>query len=354
MVPGGRFMNRISRSRDPRDIMHPHQSIREQLSSRPRLASTVSSSNITGLAFCSLSLQGNINRHATPGIVASMPETEPPHDNTSRIHASARTWNCRNSTLSDNRIVLTPCAVNATKDTINLRQSSCLGILSGTGLEGRICECNSRIPNHSRTLISLRDLILMQPKRRPPSMLLRLKLAVLLASSVMQLHGTGWLKEFWSSKDIFFEGEGNDSEHARLDQPLVRGMFNTPHDIDTRMEDDGDDGVSAIILFANPELFSLGIVLIELHHWKPFNELQRLCAKHTCAAVVKLVEDLGEQAGSNYQSAVQTCIQGLGHKERKLENEDFKKEVYEKVVAVLEADLKHFCKENDLQKVFRI
>ena len=336
MVPGGGSMNRISRSRGPSNISHPHvhRTTTEYLGSRPPSANSVSS-NITELAFCSL--QENMNRYSTPGIVVSVPDTEQPHI-ASRINTSASTWNFQNSTLSSNGIILPPCsAVNATKDI-------------SSGAEGkRICEHNSRTLNpYSRTLTPLRDLILMQSK---PSMLLRLKLAVLLASSVMQLHGTGWLRECWSSEDIFFEGVGNNFE---LDQPLVRGMFNIPHDADTPMEDaNGDGEVSAVILFATRELFSLGIVLLELHHWKPWNELQGRRAEDTGTALVNLVDGLGEQAGLNYQSAVQRCIQGLGYQGRKLEHEDFTKEAYEKVVAVLEADLKYFCQENDLQKIFQ-
>lgn len=295
---------------------------------RPPIVSSSTPTTAMGLA-----PRDNVNRQE----IVHEPETEIPHIIASRTHASA---SASDYPASNDRIVasLSP-AVKVEEDTTALKQPYCVGILSdAVGKRFRICLHNGRTLNQCSTLISLRDLII---KSHPPTKQLQLILAVILASSVMQLHGTGWLKEFWSSEDIFFE-VGNDFGHVSLDQPFVREMFNVPYDGDTTMGDaNRDDGAPAIVRFANRELFSLGIILIELHHWRLIEELRGQRAEHI--VVDELVEDLGEQAGLNYQSAVQRCIQGLGHEDRKLELEDFKKEIYQKVVAVLAADLECFC-----------
>ena len=205
----------------------------------------------------------------------------------------------------------------------------------------------------------LRELIIKHSQSQGwvPSRLLRLKLAVLLGSSVMQLHGTGWLKDLWSSGDIYFEAGSNmQLQEALLAQPRVQKVFHTTRSSDNTIEPEGpvgnstDNWASGLVHYGNSMIFSLGIVLIELYYWKPWKVLQGPRTKHD--ALVELAEELSERAGQDYQAAVQRCIQGLAQGRRKLEEEEFKKKVYEEIVTPLEEELKTFAKAVDVREVF--
>jgi hypothetical protein len=97
----------------------------------------------------------------------------------------------------------------------------------------------------------------------------RSRLALKLASSVMQLHTTDWLTDFWSKNDILFLR----SLDATVDfnGPLIRRSF------ETRNMDLTDISQSLPKPWLNasiPCLFSLGIVLLELWYREVFENLK--------------------------------------------------------------------------------
>ena len=57
----------------------------------------------------------------------------------------------------------------------------------------------------------------------------------------------------------------------------------------------------------------------------------------------KLIKRLYGDAGDIYGDVVRRCITGLDHKENQLENDEFKTEVYLKVLQPLEKYLEMFC-----------
>ena len=67
---------------------------------------------------------------------------------------------------------------------------------------------------------------------------------------------------------------------------------------------------------------------------------------------LELIHKLNDDAGVNYSSSVQRCITGLGHRENQLENNEFKSEVYLKVLRPLEQHLKDFCGKS-LEEIFK-
>jgi len=73
-------------------------------------------------------------------------------------------------------------------------------------------------------------------------------LAVTLAWSVLQLHGTGWLPEHWSKNSVHFRRTGDSEE------PYVVAAFNESLSETCRRSEFGP----------NPYLVGLGIVLLEL------------------------------------------------------------------------------------------
>ncbi|KAF8417840.1 hypothetical protein EV426DRAFT_706577 [Tirmania nivea] len=193
-----------------------------------------------------------------------------------------------------------------------------------------------------------------------PSTKLRLKLALKLASSVLQLHDSCWLNEIWGRKDIFFV-QGPDG--PVIDKPLIYRVF--PHKSsqpkDTPLSTDQE--VFDWPLLCNRSIFCLGITLIELWHWKSIDQLQEapvgyengfLGALEVLNAQ-RMVPDLFDTAGVAYGMAVRGCIMGLPSDRKpdpRLEREDFKNEVYRKIVCPLEDHLKHFCNEHNVERIF--
>lgn len=89
------------------------------------------------------------------------------------------------------------------------------------------------------------------------------RLGLKLASSVMQLHTTLWLSDYWGADDIFFVQIADD---VNLDHPLVRRNFGTKSNASLRQPQDSSQTI--------PCLFSLAVVLIELWYCKPFESLK--------------------------------------------------------------------------------
>ena len=93
--------------------------------------------------------------------------------------------------------------------------------------------------------------------------------------------------------------------------------------------------------FGNRTLFRLGILLIEVHYWGPFDRLE--AGQKRTATIKRIATELFDHAGFAYGNVVKRCLQGLESRDTSWQHEDFQKEVCEKIVAPLEKELKHFC-----------
>jgi len=185
-----------------------------------------------------------------------------------------------------------------------------------------------------------------------PLKLERLKLGVKLASSVMQLHTTEWLGESWSKEDIkfFLQLELDERRKSVIDYPFLHQNFLQPNTADSPSQ----DAVEASLIPCNQRLYSLGIVLIELWHWKGFECLRRVAlpgpgitdngdgSGNEYFAALRLAKQLYQDAGASYGEAVRRCIQGLDTSETSLENDEFKDKVYSEIVRPLETNLETF------------
>ena len=221
---------------------------------------------------------------------------------------------------------------------------TCVGILVSNNSKHKVWV--SGAPLKSASVVPLAELLsLPEPSRKE-----RLKLAVKLASSVLQLHTTQWLQEGWGKHDIYFvQGDSSQTGSPSLETPVVCQAFSS------------DSSVPAASIESrfihhnrNPSLFSLGIVLIELLFWKSVESLQaeELGSDKASEYIApSLIDKVYRDACDNYGDSVRRCINGLDHKEIKLENEGFKNEVYLKVLRPLEKDLEHFYRE-PLEKIF--
>ena len=212
-------------------------------------------------------------------------------------------------------------------------KQKCVGVLVSNDIKHQVWV--PRAPLTSARIVSLAELLSLPE----PPMIERLKLAVRLASSVLQFHTSGWLQERWDKKDIYLVQRG--SSQSCLETPVVLHSFTpelSPPNTPTKPS----------IFPCNLSLFSLGIVLIELWFWKSVESFQagEVQADPDTARYMtafQLITTMNENAGMQYGSSVRRCICGLDHPENRLEDNGFKSEVYLKVLQPLEKHLEFFC-----------
>ena len=213
---------------------------------------------------------------------------------------------------------------------------TCAGVLVSNNIKHRVWV--PRAPLAHARVVPLAKLLSLSE----PPMMERLKLAVRLASSVLQFHTSGWLQEKWGKQDIYLIQRGaSQSGNPSLEMPVVLQAFTPEPTVQ-------EASIESRIIRCNLSLFSLGIVLIELWYWKNVesfhageSQVENLdIARYI--TVQELIEKFHEVAGIDYSSSVRRCIRGIDHQETQLENNDFKNEVYVKVLQPLEKHLEHF------------
>lgn len=156
----------------------------------------------------------------------------------------------------------------------------------------------------------------------------RLTLAATVASAVLQLHASPWLKSAWNNDDVLFlQREG---------ERLYKQVF-----VAKQVPDPGKAAVepSSFSIF-NETLLALAIVLVELS-LGPLETLQTpedlragICAN--MVTLWRLVEndEIGIVFGPKYQSAVKRCIE-LAKASNSLD-EHVQQDLYDGVVSILE------------------
>ncbi|KAL8702926.1 MAG: hypothetical protein Q9201_003906 [Fulgogasparrea decipioides] len=165
----------------------------------------------------------------------------------------------------------------------------------------------------------------------------RLQLAVILASTILQLHTTPWLESNWSGNHIQFYG-------GSLDHPYVSKAFAEPGRATA-----GEVCEQFCGPIRNRSLFGLGVLLLELAEKKPLdtykNREQPVPFEDFIIASQRL-QNLADEEGPGYVEAAQACIFcnfGSKAKELDLDNDSFRQAVYEDVILPLERELEYFC-----------
>ncbi|KAF4817786.1 hypothetical protein CGCSCA5_v005441 [Colletotrichum siamense] len=190
------------------------------------------------------------------------------------------------------------------------------------------------------SVISLRE-VLESPLEFPHMPVsAKLHLAAMIASSFLQLHQTPWLPEILTSRDILFLKRGAELqyEHAFV----MKGL-------QERLEDK-QKGNNSAPSSRCPALLALGILLLELNLGRTIESLRIQYETPPPGAPRLMYDSMTAQRllqerqmdSLNYKSAVQRCIGGeFARPKLDLNDEDFRQEIYEKVVALLETDLKN-------------
>ncbi|RAK96410.1 uncharacterized protein BO80DRAFT_416959 [Aspergillus ibericus CBS 121593] len=162
----------------------------------------------------------------------------------------------------------------------------------------------------------------------------RLHLALSLACSVLELHGS-WLKSFWRARDI---------------------LFTTPTMIPSLLWDMSNDSCTSLcgetqnkaVLIRNETLFPLGLVLVELSLCQTLEALHAPEDDDPIEAVAKLktaarhIPSVETESGGKYAQVVDRCLFWSGTQGLSLEHEQMQDEVFQFIIIPLMENLRAF------------
>ena len=206
------------------------------------------------------------------------------------------------------------------------------------------------------SILSLRQ-VLETDGVTPPQLKFRHKqiLAVTIASSVLQLANSPWLSETFDCEDILFVNlDGKPSyDHVFVSKRMPeRDQPRTPLNPGENIH--SGHAISGMI--QNRTIFSLGVVLLELALGKRIRSLRKppTTGLHSpdeasgqrdilfdYQTALQHLDKVSPEMGTYYYDAVRRCIKfEFMHPTFDLEDEEFRQEIYRKVVALLEKNLK--------------
>lgn len=164
----------------------------------------------------------------------------------------------------------------------------------------------------------------------------RLELAVILASTALQLHTTPWLDSKWTAQCIRFA-------NGSLQHPFVSRAY--PGGIAaTEVPESRGSPVR------NRSIFGLGVLLLELAVGRSidcFKNSEQPIPSEDFLIASQLLDELKDNEGPGYLDAAQACIFcNFGSKAKILDlvNDSFRQAVYEDVIVPLESDLELYCR----------
>ncbi|KAJ5515111.1 hypothetical protein N7463_004663 [Penicillium fimorum] len=166
----------------------------------------------------------------------------------------------------------------------------------------------------------------------------RLRVAVNLACSVLQFHGS-WLKSQWSSRDIMF----TKNPSGEIDKPYV--LWNVGSELDA-WSLCRDTQTSSLI--QSEILFPLGLVLVELSLCRTLEALRipedddRVEACVNLKTATRLLQFVREQSGAEYEQVARRCLLWSGTKDSTLESEQMQDEIFQLIISPLVENLRSF------------
>lgn len=200
---------------------------------------------------------------------------------------------------------------------------------------------------------SLENLLQVSRPRGPGSSLSRrdrLYIAVTLASSVLQLDGTFWLKRQWRSGDILFLPlEDRRASAPRFDfaHPYVSWKVSS-EDVDTALIADASR-ITIAHRIPSEVLFVLGITLTELCFGQNIYDMRieedidktEIITNFNTAS--RLIDYVYNESGSRYGDVVRRCLKCPPDvRDASLDNEEFQEAVFESIVTPLRQDFEDF------------
>ena len=178
----------------------------------------------------------------------------------------------------------------------------------------------------------------------------RLYIAVTLASSVLQLDGTSWLKKEWRSDDILFlplEDQEQSPPKVNFTHPYVAWKI-SPEDANAALVADASRTTIAHRI-PSEVLFVLGITLTELCFGQNIKDMQieddldktEILTNFNTAS--RLLDYVYDESGSRYGDVVRRCLKCPPDvRDASLDNEEFQEAVFEFIVTPLRQDFEDF------------
>ncbi|KAH6891537.1 hypothetical protein B0T10DRAFT_547824 [Thelonectria olida] len=165
--------------------------------------------------------------------------------------------------------------------------------------------------------------------RYHPSLDDRYALALALAETVFRLHMSGWLHRCIGAHNVLFFGKEGGGKNAHLREPYLTG-FEFSREEGERLATETVIEGAGVNRYRHPgcqgpfragfrkvhDLYSLGMVLLEIGLWKPFDrppqyKLTSSSSENRDRIVEKCLNGyLAHYVGNKYQSVVRTCLTG--------------------------------------------
>jgi hypothetical protein len=191
-------------------------------------------------------------------------------------------------------------------------------------------------------------------QRTLPDLGKRILLARNLAASVLEFHQVHWLQKEISSFNVAFVFPKGSSWRNGIDNPYFLGFSSSRPDEPNAFSEFLDRTARAIMDFQHPEYlkgngrvryrqefdyYSLGLVLLEIGHWKPLDRMIANIRGSPEDVLIELqrtrVPQLGQYMGAIYRSIVEACLGGKfagsgdGNRESKILTDSFTATVVE-------------------------
>jgi hypothetical protein len=179
----------------------------------------------------------------------------------------------------------------------------------------------------------------------------KLRIALDLASSILQLYKTPWLDENWSNADVYFVQRPGSSPSTAYEHPYVHNSLPTTSDPSSTSTQTQQIQHRRYRVIRNQTLYNLGILLIELWYGKPIEQLQTPhdldCAGTPgvvwCIAARLVESELKFEAGKQYSDVARRCIHcDFDRSTIDLDDERFQQTVFDRVVLPLQIILQQF------------
>lgn len=179
----------------------------------------------------------------------------------------------------------------------------------------------------------------------------RLRIALLLASAVLQLYDSPWLDSAWSGRDIhFLLSTIADSCEPAIDGPFVSSLFRMSSNAPKPQRHAPTTSSLVDILIPSKVLFALAVMLVELCLDKTLLELRQHADDGDIEAQKSTLLDdyetankqliaIYQKSGPNYGDVVQRCLRcefNIIPEQKTLGHEAYRQLFYEGVVAPLE------------------
>lgn len=178
----------------------------------------------------------------------------------------------------------------------------------------------------------------------------RVRIAAILASSILQLNGTSWLENEWTSDDIMFHwrpprrsvNEANSYERCIPDfQRPYLSWKQCPEK--SRMLSATNNPRLRTHVIRNRMLFALGLTLVELCFGKTLASLRTGEDENTHDTAIRLLDSIYDEMGGQYGDVVRRCLlQPFDVRELRLDNEEVQHKILNDIVTPLAQILRSF------------